>query len=230
MTAIPPVNFAEFFCLNPLDLYNSADLKGLATQAAPRRQLQILARHPDRPAVEVRLCEDGSRAWLPIEQLSQLERAGHPYHPTIRERGEIEVEIPQIIDFMTAAMSVPHEYLWGGTVSPHYDCSGLMQAAFAASGIWLPRDSYQQEAFTIRIEVADLLAGDLIFFGDKRVDHVALYLGEGHYIHSSGKAMGRNGIAIDPLSDREGDAISRRYYQKFWSCGRVMESYCPSER
>lgn len=56
------------------------------------------------------------------------------------------------------------------------------------------------------------------------MDHVALYLGNGYYIHSSGKEVGRNGIAIDPLS-ADGDAISRGYYQRLWSFGRVMFSY-----
>ena len=101
-----------------------------------------------------------------------------------------------------------------------------MQAAFAASGIWLPRDSYQQEAFIEKLELEMLLPGDLVFFGTERVDHVALYLGEGRYYHSSGKETGRDGIAIDQLFGR-GDEISQYYWQKFWSCGRVMSSFSP---
>jgi len=121
-------------------------------------------------------------------------------------------------------MEVPNYYLWGGTVAPNYDCSGLIQAAFAASGIWLPRDSYQQEAFTQRVSREELLTGDLIFFGTEKVNHVALYLGEGRYIHSSGKEIGRNGIAIDLLSE-DGDEVSQNYYRKLWSFGRVMSNY-----
>jgi uncharacterized protein YfaT (DUF1175 family) len=82
------------------------------------------------------------------------------------------------------------------------------------------------EEFTQKININELLPGDLIFFGDKRVDHVALYVGEGLYIHSSGKATGRNGIAVDPLV-ADHDAISHHYFQRFWSCGRVVESYIP---
>jgi cell wall-associated NlpC family hydrolase len=70
----------------------------------------------------------------------------------------------------------------------------------------------------------ELLRGDLIFFGQEKVNHVALYLGEGWYIHSSGREMGRNGIGIDQLS-LEGDTISLAYYQKLWGFGRVMASY-----
>jgi cell wall-associated NlpC family hydrolase len=139
-------------------------------------------------------------------------------------RSDIEFHLPKVIAFTQAAMEVPNYYLWGGTVAPNYDCSGLMQAAFAASGIWLPRDSYQQEAFTQRIVLEELLPGDLIFFGTQKVNHVALYLGEGYYIHSSGKEMGRNSIGIDRLSE-DGDEISRTYYQRLWSFGRVMSSY-----
>jgi len=124
-------------------------------------------------------------------------------------------------------MARPNYYLWGGTVGPNYDCSGLMQAAFAASGIWLPRDSYQQAAFTARIDRDELEAGDLIFFAKReRVDHLALYLGDGYYIHSSGKEMGRNGIGIDRLTAEE-NWISRAYYQQLWGFGRVTSSYQP---
>jgi cell wall-associated NlpC family hydrolase len=98
-----------------------------------------------------------------------------------------------------------------------------MQSAFAASGIWLPRDSYQQEAFCQKIEREELLAGDLIFFGDKKVNHVALYLGDNQYIHSSGKETGNNGIAINLLS-ADIDSVSHHYYQKLWSFGRVMHN------
>lgn len=216
----------QYSCLIPLDLYVSPTFEGLATQAAAQRHLQILGHHPTLAALEVRLCEDGYRAWIKDEKLPYLEITQTPYHAIAHNRTQIEAVIPEVIAFVQAARQVPNEYLWGGTLAPNYDCSGLIQTAFAASGIWLPRNSYQQEAFAQRIEIADLLPGDLIFFGEKRVDHVALFLGDGLYLHSSGKATGRNGIAIDPLV-ADHDAISRHYFQRFWSCGRVMESYCP---
>lgn len=226
MTAVASGNWEEYSCLNSLDLYVSPAFESLATQATAQRQLQILSSHPTFPALEVRLCEDGYRAWIRAEQLSNLKVVATPYQAIAADRAQIERAIPEIIAFVQAARQVPNEYLWGGTLAPNYDCSGLMQTAFAASGIWLPRNSYQQEAFTQRIKIEDLLPGDLIFFGEQRVDHVALFLGEGLYLHSSGKATGRNGIAIDPLVAHH-DEISHHYFQRFWSCGRVMESYCP---
>jgi cell wall-associated NlpC family hydrolase len=206
-----------------LNLYDSPECKSLATQAKQGRYLKILKETLEEAAVKVCLCEDNYQAWLPLEAINQLKPADKPYQPWLKTRSEIEAKIPQIIAFTQAAMACPNYYLWGGTVAPNYDCSGLIQAAFAASDIWLPRDSYQQEAFTQRIPKDELLAGDLIFFGKKRVDHVALYLGQGYYIHSSGKEEGRNGIAIDPLS-LDGDKITQHYYNKLWSFGRVIRA------
>jgi cell wall-associated NlpC family hydrolase len=226
MTAVSSGMLRDYSCLNPLNLYVAPTLAGLATQASAHRQLQILTRHPTLPALEVRLCEDGYRGWICAEQLSDLQVVTVPYQAIAFDRSQIEAAIPAVIAFVEAASRVPNEYLWGGTLGPNYDCSGLIQTAFAASGIWLPRNSYQQEAFTKRIKIDELLSGDLIFFGEKRVDHVAIYLGEGLYLHSSGQATGRNGIAIDPLV-ADHDEISHHYFQKFWSCGRVMGSYCP---
>ncbi|WP_310419612.1 C40 family peptidase, partial [Chamaesiphon sp. OTE_8_metabat_110] len=142
------------------------------------------------------------------------------------DRTTIAASIPKVIAFTQAAMAVSNHYLWGGTVAPNYDCSGLMQAAFASQGIWLPRDSYQQEAFVEPVSIEQMLPGDLIFFGTpEKTDHVALHLGELRYIHSSGIQMGRNGIGIDILTDRTTDPVSAGYYAKFRCCGRIMNSY-----
>ena len=216
----------EYQCSVSLDLYDETDCKTLATQAKEGRHLTVIENESNSVSVKVHLVEDGYQAWLPLEQLSTLQPVSEKYQPIALSRVEIEARLPGIIAYAQAAKEQPNYYLWGGTLGPNYDCSGLMQAAFAASGIWLPRDSYQQEAFTERVAIADLLPGDLIFFGSKRVDHVALHLGDRYYIHSSGKEMGRNGIGIDILST-EGDEISQAYYQKWWSCGRVMGSYRP---
>jgi cell wall-associated NlpC family hydrolase len=173
------------------------------------------------------VCEDGYQAWLPTEELSQLQPAKTVYQPLSVSREYIEQYLSAIADFMKTAMAQPNYYLWGGTLAPNYDCSGLMQAAFAASGIWLPRDSYQQADFTQRINQSELKLGDLIFFAKKqRIDHVAFYLGDNFYIHSSGVEMGRNGIGIDRLRE-DGNQISRTYYQQIWGFGRVMSSYVP---
>jgi cell wall-associated NlpC family hydrolase len=219
----------EYRCRANLDLYSSPICEGLATQAAQHRQLRIESLTPTEQAIRVRLCEDDYPAWLKLTDIEQLELAPDTYQAIEVERDVIAARIPEIIAFAQSAMSVPNHYLWGGTVAPNYDCSGLMQAAFQSQGIWLPRDSYQQEAFTLRIPVAEMLPGDLIFFGTpEKTDHVALHLGDLRYIHSSGIQMGRNGIGIDILTDKTEDSVSCGYYAKLRCCGRVMSGYVNS--
>jgi hypothetical protein len=208
-----------------LDLYSSPICQGLATQAAANRHLRIVSLTPTEAAIPIRLCEDNYPAWLKLDDVQNLELATDIYQSVQIDRSMITAKIPQIIAFTQAAMRVPNQYLWGGTVAPDYDCSGLMQAAFQSQGIWLPRDSYQQEAFTEHISIADMLPGDLIFFGTpEKTDHVALHIGELQYIHSSGVQMGRNGIGIDLLTDRTTDRVSLGYYAKLRCCGRVIKS------
>ncbi|HBL11045.1 MAG TPA: glycoside hydrolase [Cyanobacteria bacterium UBA11162] len=215
----------EYVCCVNLNLYKSPSCEGLVTQAAAGRHLRVLSSAPVSQALEVQLCEDGYPGWLRIEDVSELKPADRVYQAIALSRIQIEERIPDVIAFTQNAMQQPNYYLWGGTVEPNYDCSGLMQAAFAASGIWLPRDSYQQAAFTQKIEIQELLPGDLIFFGTvDKVNHVGLYLGEGNYIHSSGKDKGRNGIGIDQLSEH-GDPITQSYYRQLQGAGRVVASY-----
>jgi NlpC/P60 family/Bacterial dipeptidyl-peptidase Sh3 domain len=222
---------SEYRCRTNLDLYSSPACEGLATQAAENRHLRIESVTPTiDEAIPVRLCEDDYPAWLKLADVDKLELTTDIYQSVQIDRAVIAAKIPEIIAFAYAAMKVPNRYLWGGTVAPDYDCSGLMQAAFQSQGIWLPRDSYQQEAFVAQISIKEMLPGDLIFFGTpEKTDHVALHVGELRYIHSSGIQMGRNGIGLDILTDRTEDPVSCGYYAKLRCCGRVMSGYVNNE-
>ncbi|MGF1518737.1 MAG: NlpC/P60 family protein [Nodosilinea sp.] len=218
----------EYLCSQPLNLYKTAALEALVTQAAPGRHLR-LAEHHDQGAWAVMLCEDDYHGWVSDADRASLQATDQPYRGVDLDRQAIERRLPAVIAFAHRAMATPNTYLWGGTVGPNFDCSGLMQTAFASAGIRLPRDSYQQEAFTQPIAWGDLSPGDLIFFGTpERTKHVALYLGEGRYIHSSGTDQGRNGIGIDSLDDLA-HPVSAAYHRQLRRPGRVMTSYCPTQ-
>lgn len=220
---------AEYRCDRTLNLYKTPAGQALVTQAAAGRQLRCLRLAEDHSALQVKLCADDYPGWLLRSEFSHLSPASAPDQPPVLSPADIQARIPEVIAFIQAAMAVPHEYLWGGAVAPNYDCSGLMQAAFAAAGIRLPRDSYQQEAFAQAISWLDLQAGDLIFFGTpERTTHVALYLGNGAYVHSSGRDQGRNGIGIDSLEDLS-HPVSQRYYQQLRGFGRITHSYQPGD-
>lgn len=214
----------EYICQTDLNIYATPSGEGLVTQAATGRHLQVIS-YCENIAIEVCLREDDYPGWLLAKDLSNLQLASRKYKAIALSYPDIIPRLPEVIDFTKQAMQQPNHYLWGGTVAPNYDCSGLMQAAFKSVSVWLPRDAYQQEAFTQPISFEDLLAGDLVFFGaDEKATHVGLYLGDGCYIHSSGQKQGRNGIGIDKLSDG-GDEVSQWYYKQLRGCGRVMSSY-----
>ena len=92
-------------------------------------------------------------------------------------------------------MGVP--YLWGGTSFKGVDCSGFTKTVYFLNGIVLPRDASQQVMIGEMIDKSGnwtaLKEGDLLFFGEKRDDgservvHVAMWLGNGEFIHASDK-------------------------------------------
>jgi cell wall-associated NlpC family hydrolase len=218
-----------------LNLYDSPELKALATQALPGRYLRLTQAGQTETAIQVCLCEDGYSGWISVADLDAIEPASTRYVPPVVTAAQIQARVEGAIAFAISAMSAPNTYLWGGTIGPDYDCSGLVQRAYGEQGIWLPRDSYQQQSFTAAIAepgsnpedcLEDLRPGDLIFFGQpEKTDHVALYIGDKEYIHSSGHEKGRNTIAIDRLD--ESDRVRKAYYQQFRGAGRVVSSYCP---
>ncbi len=226
----------EYETTRCLDLYDSEALQALATQARIGLNIKILPFEAHSAALQVVVCQDSYPGWIALEALEGLQKASHSYRPVSANKAEIQARIPAAITFAQAAMAQPNVYLWGGTVGPNYDCSGLVQHAFSSQGIWLPRDAYQQEAFVQPLEnpgaqpkdlVRVLETGDLIFFGTPaKATHVALYLGAGDYIHSSGIAQGRNGIGIDSLTNLS-EGVSQNYYAQVRGAGRVVQSYLP---
>ena len=75
-----------------------------------------------------------------------------------------------------------YEYLWGGCLGPRFDCSGLVQTAYASAIAptaasstsappRIPRDAHQQREHCVDVpDPADALPGDLLFFGDDGSD------------------------------------------------------------
>ena len=72
-------------------------------------------------------------------------------------------------------------YVWGGeTPGKGFDCSGLVQAAYAVAGVALPRVAQDQYGHTAKLAPgAALEPGDLVFFGGGpgSIDHVGLFVG-----------------------------------------------------
>ena len=214
--------------LAALPCYGRPSGRGLATEAAAGRQLTVTGADPAGAGrLRVRLVEDGYPGWIDPAQLLGQARASSPRPPQMWGSAAIRARLDSVLAFAEAARQRPNHYLWGGSLGPDYDCSGFTQAAFAQAGIWIPRDAYQQERFCQPLAVRPgtyglLQPGDLIFFGrPNRCTHVGLHLGQGRYLHSSGREHGHNGLAINSLDPHHQDAISRHYRQELRGAGRV---------
>ncbi len=82
-------------------------------------------------------------------------------------------------------------YVYGGTsLTNGADCSGFVMSVFANFGYSLPRVAADQCAASTKKDVSQIEPGDLVFYGNGYVDHVALYIGDGKIIHASGAATG----------------------------------------
>ncbi|KEF42338.1 MAG: hydrolase [Cyanobium sp. CACIAM 14] len=221
----------------PLEAYSRPRGTALATQVRAGRHLKVLESAQESvcagrlPRLRVRLHEDGYPCW--VESLELLERARPSLPPILPrlDRHRIAGRLEVVLAFAEAARQRPNRYLWGGTLGPDFDCSGLVQTAYARAGIWLPRDAYLQERFCQPVAVASgvtclLTPGDLIFFGTpRRCTHVGLHLGGGRYLHSSGRQHGRDGIGIDDLAPGNWDPVASHYRTELRGAGRVMHSH-----
>ena len=218
--------------LAALPCYGRPRGQGLATEAAAGRQLTVTGVDPAGAGrLGVRRVEDGYPGWIDPDQLLGQARASSPRPPQLWGSAAIRDRLDSVLAFAEAARQRPNHYLWGGSLGPDYDCSGFTQAAFAQAGIWIPRDAYQQERFCQPLAVRPgtyglLQPGDLIFFGlPTRCTHVGLHLGQGRYLHSSGREHGHNGLAINSLDSHHQDAISRHYRQELRGAGRVQRCH-----
>ena len=87
------------------------------------------------------------------------------------------------------------EYRWGGKSGRGIDCSGLVSSAYMQCGVLIYRDASIVEGWPMhQIPFADKKRGDALYFPG----HIALYLGEGRYIHSTG-ASASGGVGINSL-------------------------------
>jgi cell wall-associated NlpC family hydrolase len=83
------------------------------------------------------------------------------------------------VDYAYAQLGTP--YLWGGDDPGGFDCSGLVQAAYASTGIELPRTAHAQFDAGPPVPPGDPpQAGDLVFFGadTAHVDHVGILVNQ----------------------------------------------------
>ena len=100
------------------------------------------------------------------------------------------------VDLVQYALQfVGNRYVWGGTsLTKGVDCSGFTMKIYEKYGVYLPHSSRSQPSYGTKIKASQAQPGDLFFYGNgKRINHVAIYIGNGQIVHASNK---RDGIKI----------------------------------
>ena len=108
------------------------------------------------------------------------------------------------LHYAESQVGVP--YVWGGeTPGVGFDCSGLVQWAWAKAGIKIPRTTQTQWPAMIHVPLNALQPGDLLFYynldGDHAVDHVVMYAGSGPWGSSTiiGAAYTGTNVSLAPI-------------------------------
>ena len=111
-------------------------------------------------------------------------------------------------------------YRYSGTSpSSGFDCSGFVRYVYARHGVSLPRTARDQstEGRKVSYGRSTMLPGDLMFFRleGSRVDHVAIYAGDGRILHASSTG---GAVRYDDLDSRRG----RWYVDRLVTVRRVI--------
>lgn len=139
----------------------------------------------------------GEKAFVSESYLTEKKAAPAPT-PSVSS-GESSSILNAIVADAKAQLGKSYVY---GTAGPGtFDCSGLTYYLYNKhAGIQLPRSSASQATAGTSVSASEMRPGDLIFFinpGASRVGHVAIYIGDGKYLHAS---TPERGVVTDPVS------------------------------
>ncbi len=96
----------------------------------------------------------------------------------------------------TAMAQVGDPYVWAASGPNSFDCSGLVQYAYAAAGISLPHSSKGQASMGRAVSRGDLQPGDVLAFYSP-VSHVGIYIGNGQMVHAPTSGSSVKVVSID---------------------------------
>jgi len=134
----------------------------------------------------------------------------HPPHP---QRGVVLRR--QVVHAALGRLGTP--YVWGGTTTRGFDCSGLVRWAYrAGAGVLLGRTTYDQARQGLHVRLRNVRRGDVLFVNG--MEHEGLYIGNGVVVHAP-----HTGDVVRRTSLRsflgEGLSAVRRYIKR---TGRVV--------
>lgn len=109
--------------------------------------------------------------------------------------GPTTTQAEKAVAYVYAQVGCPYVYGNTGPCSVGFDCSGLVQSAWAAAGVSIPRDTYEQEAALPHIPESSIVPGDLLYYND--YGHVAMYIGNGEIIDAANPSVGVEKISMN---------------------------------
>ena len=130
---------------------------------------------------------------VPQQQTVTTNSIGAGGTTTATYTGPTSSQADKAVAFAYAQLGKP--YQWGATGPDSFDCSGLAQAAWAAAGVAIPRDTYEQWAALPHISSSALQPGDLLYYDG--VGHVAIYVGNGYIIDAPQTGLDVEKIPMD---------------------------------
>ncbi|MGK5530523.1 C40 family peptidase [Streptomyces sp. URMC 129] len=94
-----------------------------------------------------------------------------------------------IVNFVRAQLG--DAYVLGASGDSAWDCSGLVQAAYATAGVSLPRTAASQSVVGTQVSLDALQPGDILYWGSAgSAYHVAVYTGNGTFIGAQNPSTG----------------------------------------
>ncbi|MBT2710530.1 bifunctional lytic transglycosylase/C40 family peptidase [Bacillus sp. ISL-47] len=104
--------------------------------------------------------------------------------------GAQRFDVEEVHALMKEFLGLP--YVWGGRTpaAGGFDCSGLLEYAFAQVGIDLYGTAQSQYNKTVPVPENQIKPGDLVFFSTYKpgASHVGMYVGDGKFINANGSS------------------------------------------
>ncbi len=191
-----------------LDKLRHAQRKLAQSRAETTRALTDLERNRTavtrhKRAVEAKLREARRLlASLPPEGRASFDRASRSGRDALPDLSGVAPGSARAMSAVAAVhQALGKPYVWGANGPSGFDCSGLMQWAYAQAGVSLPRTSQAQRYAGRMVPLSQARPGDLVAY---RADasHIGMYVGNGQVIHAPypGAAVRYDPVGMMPVS------------------------------
>ncbi len=121
--------------------------------------------------------------------------------PSVSEPVTGTVSGSYVVSLAQQYLGVP--YVYGGSSSSGFDCSGFTMYVFSLAGVSLPHGATSQLSYGTEVSRSDLQPGDLVFFQDYGAvaSHVGIYIGGDQFIHASSSYYNGHCVVTSSLTE-----------------------------